>query len=330
MKKLTIVAALASAAAACGNSNNNEHSHDNHVHTNNGNSNNAQTNSATNNTHGDTHNADTNGVTNGTHNAHTNNTANNTTGPKIVHLHFEALVNGGRFACDGAYTLGSMNTPATISDLKLYVSEVALIRADGTEDPVTLDDDGMWQNGSVALLDFEDGTGNCQNGTAPTRTFLTGTAEAGEHVGVAFTVGVPFEENHQDVAVAGAPLNLTSMFWNWQGGYKFLRLDGMADGAAGWRVHLGSTGCEMNGDMEVTSCANPNRVRVTLAEHALADLVALDIDALLADTDLTPDAEGSSAICMSAPDHAPCVQIFDKLGLPFMGAGGDNAQSVFE
>ena len=34
-------------------------------------------------------------------------------------------------------------------------------------------------------------------------------------------MGVPFESNHRDSTIAPSPLNITAMFWNWQGGYKF-------------------------------------------------------------------------------------------------------------
>jgi uncharacterized repeat protein (TIGR04052 family) len=82
-----------------------------------------------------------------------------------------------------------------------------------------------WQHAGTALLDFEDGRAACANGTAPMNTALRDTVAAGDYTGVAFKAGVPFEMNHGDPTTAPSPLNLTSMFWNWRGGYKFVRID---------------------------------------------------------------------------------------------------------
>lgn len=249
--------------------------------------------------------------------------------PQAFELKFAVEVNGGDFSCAGEYQLGTANTSVKLSDMKFFVSEVAVIDAAGAEVPVTLDDDGMWQYGGVALLDFEDGTGACANGTAPTRHHLTGVHDAAEVVGVRFTVGVPFELNHQDVATAQSPLNLAAMFWSWQGGYKFLRLEGSAEGGAGFRVHVGSTGCEMANGFDVSSCSSPNRIEVSLPSHDVATPVVVDVDALFQAIDMTPDAENRSTVCMSAPDQVACAPLFETLGLPFGGAGSQQ-QVIFK
>ena len=83
-----------------------------------------------------------------------------------VEVNFSALVDGDDFSCSNEYTLGMVNTTAKITDLRFYVSDVSLIRADGQKVNVELENDGKWQNGTVALLDFEDGTGACANGNA--------------------------------------------------------------------------------------------------------------------------------------------------------------------
>jgi uncharacterized repeat protein (TIGR04052 family) len=139
-------------------------------------------------------------------------------------------------------------------------------------------------------------------------------------------MGVPFEQNHQNAATAGAPLNITSMFWNWQGGYKFMRVDGKTSSSAGFRVHLGSTACESpEGSSEVTGCENENRVRVRLEDFDVdGDRVVFDAGALFEGVDMTPDADGKSAICMSTPEHEVCGEIFRRMGLDFGEVeGGD-------
>src|SRR5690606_37806949 len=125
---------------------------------------------------------------------------------------------------------------------------VRLIDDGGNEVAVTLTDDDLWQDDSVALLDFEDASMGCAaNGTTETNSTVVGTVPEGTYTGVVFELGVPFEKNHQDVAAADAPLSVGAMFWVWQGGFKFVRIDMIdADGMApdnGWNLHLGSTGC---------------------------------------------------------------------------------------
>lgn len=56
---------------------------------------------------------------------------------------------------------------------------------------MTLDQDGAWQLGDLALLDFEDASGACANGTAGMNTTLRGTVPEGEYTGLSFTIGVP-------------------------------------------------------------------------------------------------------------------------------------------
>jgi hypothetical protein len=152
-------------------------------------------------------------------------------GTQPVNIQFAAEINGQPFACGQSYSnVGTTKSTITPSDYRLYVSEVNLVRKDGSTVPVQLTQDGVWQYQNVALLDFENGTGPCRNGTAPTNTTVRGNAPAGDYVGVELTVGVPFALNHQDPTVAPAPLNSTAMFWNWQGGYKFIKFDTTSSG----------------------------------------------------------------------------------------------------
>jgi uncharacterized repeat protein (TIGR04052 family) len=215
--------------------------------------------------------------------------------------------------------------------------------------PVTLDRDEIWQNGSVALLDFEDASGSC-NGTAAVNTSIRGHAPSGDYTGIAFTMGVPEELNHADATIAESPLNYTSLYWGWRFGYLFMRLDletapaqaahlgprpdvtlvqhglghshGTSAAASGFSVHVGSVGCGGEGLMDArppdAPCAVPNRARITLADFDPAeDVVVFDIAALLAEADVTVNMVGSVSGCMSTPDDSDCAPIMPQLGLPF-------------
>ncbi len=248
-------------------------------------------------------------------------------GPQAVTLSFDAQVAGAPFVCGQEYAnLGTQSSTLSANDLRLYISDVQLLDASGEATAMTLTQDDKWQYQNLALLDFEDGCGG--NGNPDLRTTIVGEVPAGDYVGVRFTLGVPFELNHADAAVAPSPLNLTSMFWNWNGGYKFLRMDGAARGIPGWRLHLGSTNCEADADGKIMSCAQPNRPTITLesfdwTQHS----IVLDVADLLAKTDLDSDVAGPPG-CMSAPTDVECEHYFDTLGLPWAD-GSAPTQTAF-
>jgi len=255
----------------------------------------------------------------------------------LLSIEFDARVDGEPFTCGVRYEgVGSAGSVIEARDLRLYVSEVKLLLDDGTSVPLELEQDGLWQHGSVALLDFEDGTAGCRNGNEHIRTTVTGSVptEAAPRVaGVRFQVGVPMPLNHINQAAAPSPLSLTSMFWSWNAGYKFIRAEVLSDGLPqGFFIHLGSTGCTPEGraTRPATHCANGNRVEVEFpAFDPTTQQVIFDLAALLRGVDLSgQDVEGDRSACMSGPGDARCGPIFQALGLPF-GDQGPGAQGVF-
>lgn len=210
--------------------------------------------------------------------------------------------------------LGTASSRYDLKDLRFYVHDVALLTVDGEAHPVTLTPDGTWQSSKVALLDFEDRSGECLNGTEQMRDVVVGTAADEDFTGVRFRVGVPAEVNHDDASVAPAPLNLTSLFWSWRAGYKFIRLDGKTEGMpTGHNFHLGSTGCSE----APTTCEQPNVPEVTLTAFDVdAQTVVFDVASLFADSNLEQDHEGTAPGCMGAPTGDPdCLPMFKRLGL---------------
>jgi uncharacterized repeat protein (TIGR04052 family) len=257
-----------------------------------------------------------------------------------VEIPFAAEIAGAPFSCAATYPeLGAAGTEVQLLDFRLFVSAVHLISADGTRVPVALDQDGAWQVESVALLDFEDGTGSCANGTPQVNATLRGTVPEGGYRGLEFEVGVPFALNHGDPTVAPAPLNLTAMFWNWRGGYKFAKIefspvvasgmtmaaeghseDGAHGGPGGWFLHLGSTMCAAPDATTPPSepCGNPNRVAVSLPDFVPGEsTVVIDPAPVVAGADLTKNAPETSAGCMSFPDDPDCNTVLPRLGLAF-------------
>lgn len=257
-----------------------------------------------------------------------------------ITLSFEARIGEAKFSCSSlASGMGTTSTTIQPLDFRLYVHDVRLVREDGQEVPFTLVDDGKWQYQNLALLDFEDKTGTCENGTTDTNTSLRGSAPAGTYTGLKLKIGVPFALNHADVATAPSPLNLSGLFWSWNGGYKFVRIDGRSpttdagmgmDGGMNtdggmdmemdpsvFSIHLGSTECQ--GDPAtggtVTACGKPNVGEVALQGFdPTRAKILVDYQALVAGSDLTTNGGGAPG-CMSGATDPECSTILARLGV---------------
>lgn len=251
-----------------------------------------------------------------------------------ITITFDGRVGNEPFSCGESYSgLGSSQATVTPTDFRFYVSGVALIDAEGNPVPVELTQDDKWQYQNVALLDFEDKTGACANGTVETRNIVVGTVPQGDYQGLKFTLGVPSQLNHKDAAIAPSPLNLTSMWWNWQGGYKFLRVD-LEDRSTAMNkemnhgemnhhnngtflIHIGSMGCQET-ESQSYECSNPNQSDVVLENFDPDNnVVVADLANLLSQTDLTSNQPDTPAGCMSSPEDMDCMAIFNNLGLSF-------------
>lgn len=238
-----------------------------------------------------------------------------------VSIQFKAVVGDADLNCGKSYpNIGTTKSTITPRDFRFYVHNVRLVDHDGKEAPVELKQDDKWQLDNVALLDFENATGSCANGTPETNTAVVGTVANGHYTGLRFTLGVPFEKNHTDLTKMPPPLNLTALAWVWNAGRKFARLDFSSTGAPrGWAIHLGSTGCMPNETKTTipTKCSEPNRVEVSISDFDPAkDTVVADLATLLQDSNVDQAGKMMSG-CMSGPTTPACGPLFSNLGLPF-------------
>ena len=232
-------------------------------------------------------------------------------------IRFVAKVGTQPFSCGTTYAgLGLSNTSYQPKDLRFYVHDIRLVSHEGDAVKFDLANDGAFQKDGIALLDFEDATGLCSNGTAATHTQLTGSLPQNHYHLLKFTLGVPFAQNHQDATTALAPLNNSGMWWNWNGGYKFMRIDGNTTGLpGGHNLHLGSTGCVDDGNGGVSSCDRPNRPEVSLTGFdPLATTIVIDYAAVVAASDLATNGGGPPG-CMSGTADPECGPVFDRLGI---------------
>lgn len=247
-----------------------------------------------------------------------------------VTLHFAAMVGDTPFACGEVFEgLGTTASTFEPLDFRMYLSAFEVRDAAGNWSALALDQNTPWQYEDVALLDFEDATGRCANGTPETRDIVTGLAE-GAITGLRFDIGVPFALNHIDASTAPSPLNQTALFWNWLGGYKFVRLEGATTGlSSGWQFHLGSTGCVEGEGPGAQSCVNENRVRLEWDTFDPAtEKVVFDVAALLVESNLDEHTPDTPRGCMSGAQDPDCVGIFQQVGLAHGGSTPETSAFV--
>lgn len=276
---------------------------------------------------------------------------------KQLAIRFTALMGNQAVRCNQLITgLGARGDSAQLTDLRFYVSEVFLIRADNAEVPLTLGANSAWQHTpasgpGVTLIDLEDGSGRCgDEGDADTNALLTGTVPAGRYVGIRMVLGVPYGLNHTNAAQSPAPLDVYAMDWNWMAGRKFAKIEVSQPSGVNWRpaderprqpttfyVHLGSTGCEGTPLTPEHRCTKANRGVIHLpAFDSTTQNIAVDIQALFAGTDLSIN-QGDAAGCMSAGTDLDCLHIFEALGIGWRADGqgsglpinGGSTQTVF-
>lgn len=202
--------------------------------------------------------------------------------------------NGQPIDCQSKMTL--KNGQWQLSQLQFYLADFQL---NGKTLLLQQNADIPWQQTRLALL----GT-DCQNQGQWQLHFAEAVAQ-GE---LSFYLGVPTELNHQNPLTAATPLNQADMFWNWQGGHKFFRLE-LQGAAQSWALHLGSTGCVSASVLRppATPCAQPNLARVRLPYQGEPTLT-LDLAPLLAD--FSPSAAQS---CMSDPLKHSCQLLLPLL-----------------
>lgn len=154
---------------------------------------------------------------------------------RAVAINFGLTEDGKPVGCAAPLSnLGSSKVDAKLREARLYVYGVKLIDKKGGRTPISLEQNN-WQYADLAHIDFRDARGGsapCSPTNPPKNTAITGSAPAGDYVGLEFSVGVPVESqvdgktvalNHSSVETAPPPLDVQAMSWNWQAGRRFFR-----------------------------------------------------------------------------------------------------------
>lgn len=192
--------------------------------------------------------------------------------------------------------------------LSFYLSDPVLITAEGTSEPLHFDIEIPWQSERVGLISMARACAPSPDMSGNAR--LQASAAPGDYRYLEFSLGVPFDLNHVNPLEATPPLDVSSMFWVWQTGYKFLRYDVGRQ----WSFHLGSTGCHSASAVRAPAapCTQPNlaRIRVPLTDPATAR-IEIDVDALIAGIDIH-----EAKNCVEAYGEDPaCKVLVERLGL---------------
>lgn len=242
-------------------------------------------------------------------------------GDHTVTIRFKGTVGSEAFDCSKTYAnVGTQNTTIQPTDFRFFVQDLALIDDKGQEVPVQLETRGPWQSKDVALIDFENATGTCGNGSVETNTEIVGTVPKGNYNGIVFSNGVPESLNHADPTTVSDPLKTyANLSWGWLFGYRFLIGElVVADGAAAGDVdagepiaswlHLGSTECSNqsleDGGVDFAqppiSCARANRNKIRLDNYKIAEsVIVADLAGIFANSDVSVSqgCHGSGEAC---------------------------------
>ncbi|MCB1820002.1 MAG: metallo-mystery pair system four-Cys motif protein [Candidatus Competibacteraceae bacterium] len=247
-------------------------------------------------------------------------------------IQFQGQVNGQDFVCGATYENVGIGQPGTyqVTDWRFYVHDVELVKADGARRTLDLDQDGVWQYENVTLLDLRQ---DCGSGALPSNAEVVGAVSNENYTGICFKVGVPYALNHINDATAPSPLNNSGMLWNWRGGRKFIRVDGMGapgdgDNAVAFVVHLGSTECPGSdpNSPPTDACGYPNIAEFCLNDFDVdQDRIIMDMGAALEASDVAFNTPDTASGCMSGNADPECIAIIPRLNLDFTYVAGAGA-----
>ena len=173
--------------------------------------------------------------------------------------------------------------------LKFYVSNVALVKADGSLVSVPgLSLAEFKGAGAMGNMNMNPGQkspeGMMDDGqmyaakTTQDETIFKLDVPSGDYRGVRFDIGVPRDLNNQDASLQKLPLGLdVGMFWAWNPGYIFYRFEGktMVQGKPQpFLLHMGTDANRMPVNLfDLQS----NKVKISVPEAGAAVRINLDV-----------------------------------------------------
>lgn len=219
-----------------------------------------------------------------------------------IDLEFLPVFNGTQLDCHSSLLAG--NQTWQISQLQFYLSSIKVKDANNQWLSAQLIHSEN-ENNEIALVG-----GVCDH-SFNWKVSLSSPLSSKQIKGVQFDLGVPFHLNHQNPLTQKSPLNQSDMFWTWQLGYKFLRLE-LASNNSEWIFHLGSTGCESPAPVRApkAQCKNPNLSNILLKDYDSSKPIEINLSNLLQGAILEEENN-----CQSFPGSPLCEVLFPKVGI---------------
>lgn len=161
-----------------------------------------------------------------------------------ISLHFNntfknnTIVLGGAASTDATVNTSEKDQAHHLSELKYVVSNIRLVKTDGTEIPYNVND-------------LDKGATVVNQSKQASLDYVLTNIPVGEYRQLKFGLGVKQEINTLDqvrfpVFYAAAGANDTDMMWQWATGYRFTKIEGFYGGENNaFQVHTGST---LNGE----------------------------------------------------------------------------------
>ncbi len=190
-----------------------------------------------------------------------------------------------------------------ITQLQFFISNVEMLNKVGKWNSIPLMVTPE-QTSTAALLGV-----NCLSKAQPNwQLTFSDNINVSEMKKIRFAVGLPFEVNHLNPLTQKSPLNDSSMFWVWQTGHKFARIE-MQSNSDNWLFHLGSTGCKSPSVMRTPhhACLYPNLFTQEIS-IGTSKTIIFDLSSLIAKLTLTMESS-----CQSKHTNKYCQQLFSNL-----------------
>ena len=218
---------------------------------------------------------------------------------KPTTLSFIPVINDQPAECNNAFLINAQQW--RLNTFQFYISKIKL---DDEKQKIKYAANLKDLNNDVALVG-----GNC-SGQLNWQIELNSQSQA--NTNLEFELAIPFELNHQNPLTAKFPLNQSDMFWTWQLGHKFLRLDldNQTDPEQNWFFHLGSTGCDSASVMRSPTkpCKNPNRMNFKLDNFETNKPIYISLTNLISNLALN-----SQSTCMGDLDQIACRVLHKNL-----------------
>lgn len=193
-----------------------------------------------------------------------NDTEPNVQGTGKVVVEFENMVGDADLELNSKTYKNSHGDDFTVSMFKYYVSNISLVKADGSKFKIPE---------SYLLIDAENEASHLQT---------LENIPAGDYTAISFTIGVDSARNYAG-AQTGALDPLNDMFWTWDSGYIYVKFEGTSpqSTAANHKLtfHIGGAKAPNNTVRTTTQTFNGDVLRVRSNSkpqiHLAADVSAL-------------------------------------------------------